>query len=136
MKVQVKTVFKSYFLSPKNQKADRLCMKDSSTSNTIVDFEVVHLSKLFLKPLYPTIFAEKFEIYGVKMTGIYICESKDCIYLTQTAFLKIYFYPAEREDYGTEKITKTKFARALVTSFDRFHHLCNLYIFGFCFVVS
>ena len=37
MKVQVKRAFKSYFLSPKNNKrADRLCIKFSSTFNTSV----------------------------------------------------------------------------------------------------
>ena len=52
---------------------------------------------------------------------------------------RIAFSPAERgmgEDYGVEKITKIKPSRALVASFDKFHHLCNLYIFGFCFVVA
>ena len=47
-------------------------------------------------------------------------------------FLKIYFSPAKRrEGYGAEKITKIKFVRALVTRFDKFHHLCYLYIFDF-----
>ena len=51
-------------------------------------------------------------------------------------FLKIYFSQAEkREDYGVEKITKIKPVRLLVTSFDKFHHLCNLYISGFCCAV-
>ena len=50
-------------------------------------------------------------------------------------FLKIYIFPAERgaEDYGVEKNTKIKPTRVLVTSFDKFHHLCKLYIFGLCF---
>ena len=55
-------------------------------------------------------------------------------------FLKIYFFPADRENYGeryyeVEKVTKIKPTRVLVTIFDRFHHLCNLCIFGFCFIV-
>ena len=54
-------------------------------------------------------------------------------------FLKICFSPAERglgeEDYGAEKITKIKPRRVLVTSFDKFHHLCSIFVFGFCFVV-
>ena len=62
-------------------------------------------------------------------------------------FLQISFFPQQKgvgwaggriwggEDYGVEKITKIKPTRVLVTSFDKFHHLCNLYIFGFCFVV-
>ena len=53
-------------------------------------------------------------------------------------FLKIYS-PAEseggEEDYGVEKITKIKPTRVLVTSFDKFHHLCNLCVTGFSFVV-
>ena len=54
----------------------------------------------------------------------------------QQHFLKILFFPAEREeDHGVEEIIKTKPTQVLVTSFDKFHHLCNLYIFGFCFVV-
>ena len=38
------------------------------------------------------------------------------------------------EDYVVEKLPKL--TSALVTSFDKFHHLCNLYIFGLCFVVQ
>ena len=46
------------------------------------------------------------------------------------------FSSAERgEDYGFEKITKIKPIMVLVTSFDKFYHLWNLYISGFCFVV-
>ena len=43
-------------------------------------------------------------------------------------FLKIYFSPAEREgEYlGTKKMTKIKPERVLLTSFDKFHHLCNM----------
>ena len=37
-----------------------------------------------------------------------------------------------REDHGGEKI---KPRRVLLTSFDKFHHLYSLHIFGFCFVV-
>ena len=31
----------------------------------------------FLKPVYPTMVAEKFQIYGVKITNKYICESEN-----------------------------------------------------------
>ena len=50
-------------------------------------------------------------------------------------FLKT-FFPEEKgvEDYGVEKIPKL--TKLSVTSFDKFHHLCNLYIFGLCFVVQ
>ena len=38
-------------------------------------------------------------------------------------------------DYGVEKIYKIICTWVLVTSFDKFHHLCNLFCFGLCFVV-
>ena len=56
----------------------------------------------------------------------------------QAAFSEGLFFPQQkgvgREDYGIEKITEIKPTRELVTSFDKFPYLCNLYIFGFCFV--
>ena len=65
---------------------------------------------------------EKFQIHGVKQK------------YKKQRFL--YFSLAQREeDYGAEKITKIKLARVLVTSFDKFYHFCNHYIFGFCSVV-
>ena len=61
---------------------------------------------------------------------------KEIAHFTKTVFSENLFSPAERgEDYGAEKMTKIKLVRALATSFDKFHDLCNLYIFGFCFVV-
>ena len=33
----------------------------------------------FLKPVYPTMIVEKFQTNGVKITGKYICESKNWI---------------------------------------------------------
>ena len=33
--------------------------------------------EFFSKPVYSTMVAEKFQIYSVKITGKYICESKD-----------------------------------------------------------
>ena len=91
--------------------------------------------------------AKKFQIYCVKITGKHICESVHfCSCPQQNAppgsyhntpgrrklpisseqrFLKIVLSPAERgEDYGAEKMTKIKLARAFVTSFDKFYHLC------------
>ena len=92
--------------------------------------------------------AEKFQIDSVKVTGKYICETKKLnLFIFTHAprqnsppgfyhyhpgrrkspippkkhFLKIYCLPSrKRGGVG-----------ALVTSFDKFHHLCNLYIFGF-----
>ena len=117
----------------------------------------------FPKPVYSTMVAEKFQSYGVKTTDKCICESKNWIWsfllmpssktLTwgfyhylldrrklpippEERFQKIYFFPAERGgDYGGEKMTKIKHTRVLVTSSNKLHHLCNLYIHGFCFVV-
>ena len=133
-----------------------------------MDSQGVYLCRIFLKFFFQTCISltmidEKFQIHGVKITGKYICESKNWIWSfllmhssktflqifiitnprrsnlpvsSKQRFLKIYFSPAERgEDYGAEKIIKIKLARILVTSFDKFHHFCNLYIFGFCFVV-
>ena len=37
----------------------------------------------------------------------------------------------ERNNFDYSKLTQVS-----VTSFDKFHHLCNLYIFGLCFVVQ
>ena len=116
----------------------------------------------FLKYVFCTIVAERFQTHGVKITGKCICESKswissfllislsknlrqDLIITTPrrrklTISLKqylLYFSSAEREeDYGAEKITKIKIARVLVTNFDKFYHFCNHCISGFCSVVQ
>ena len=119
--------------------------------------------EFFPKPGYSTMVAEKFQIYGVKVTGKYICESKNltCSFLlmppsktlpqvfiinprqkeitnsSRNDFSEDLFFLSREEgeeDYGVEKITKSE--SLLVTSFDKFHHLCSLYIFGFCLVVS
>ena len=51
-------------------------------------------------------------------------------------FLKI-FFPEQKEGERIMELKKLpKLTRVLVTSFDKFHHLCNLYIFGLCFVVQ
>ena len=130
----------------------------------------VYLSRIspefFLKPVYPTMLPEKFQIHGVKITGKYICESKiesvpfflmssskilpqvfiittpdrmKLLIFPEQRFLKIYFSPAERggEDFmELKKMIKIKLARVLVTSFGKFHHFSQLYIFGFCFVMA
>ena len=111
--------------------------------------------------------AEKFQIYSVKITGKYICESKklnlfifthtpskppypppmflslfprqkEITHSSRTAFSEDLFFHSKKgkgENYAVEKNTKIKPKRVLVTSFDKFHDLCNLYIFGLCFVV-
>ena len=88
--------------------------------------------------------AEKFQISGVKITGRYAPKqnslsgrSKNNLFPSNRVFEKSVFHSSEREEkYGAEKMTKVKLVKVLVTRFEKFHHLCNLYIFGFCFVVS
>ena len=48
-------------------------LRSLSLSRIIVEF--------FLKPIYPTVFGEIFQIYGVKIIEKGICESKNWIYL-------------------------------------------------------
>ena len=43
-------------------------------------FYLSRIFEFFPKPVYSTIVAEKFQIYGVRITGKYICESKNWIY--------------------------------------------------------
>ena len=103
---------------------------------------------------------EKFQIYSVKIIAIHLRVKKLNLLIFNRApkqntppgfyhyppgrqelpispkqsFLKV-FFPEEKEgvDYGVEKIPKL--TKVSVTSFDKFH-LCNLYIFGLCFVVQ
>ena len=106
--------------------------------------------------------AEKFQIYSVKITGKYICETKNWIYsflfvprsktlpqvfiitpqaegnypfLPNCVLWRSIFSPAERAGRIMD-LKKIKPTRILATSFDKFHHLYNIYIFGFCFVVQ
>ena len=86
--------------------------------------------------------AEKFEVSGVKIIGRYAPKQnsppgrKKLPISSNQGFPKICFSPSRKgEDYGAEKMTKVKLVRVLVTSFDKFHHLCNLHIFGLCFVL-
>ena len=62
---------------------------------------------------------------------------KEITHSSWTALSKDIFFPSRKggEDYGVEKINKIKPTRVLVTSLDKIHHLCNLYIIGFCFAV-
>ena len=50
-------------------------------------------------------------------------------------FLKI-FFPEEKGERIMELKKIPKLPKALVTSLDKFHHLCNLYISGLYFVVQ
>ena len=118
----------------------------------------------FLLNLYIPPWLRKSFKFMVKITGKYICESKKwiCSFLlapsskslpqvliitprqreTTYSSRTVFFSPVESggewgwggKDYGVEKITKIKHTRVLLTSFDKFHRLCKLYSFGFCFV--
>ena len=107
--------------------------------------------------------AEKFQIYSVKTTAntfvsqkiesvqFYSCPQAKlstcfCHYLpdrrglsipAEQHFLKIFFSEQKEggEDYVVEKITKIN--KGLVRSFDKFHDICNLCIFGlfFCAII-
>ena len=186
MKVQVKRAFKSYFLTAENnKKADRLCIKFSSTCNTsvlrylyplfqnrhphfllphlfwkmsqppgqvlLITTIVVDLSRIFLgfflKPLYPTMVAKKFQIHGVnkfvsQIESVYSrlqpklfprklsppLQGKKITHSSQTKCFKNLLFPSrEGRDYGAENMTKIKLARVLITSSDKFHSTnCNL----------
>ena len=52
-------------------------------------------------------------------------------------FLKKLFRQEKGSGERTMELKKIpKVTKVLVTSFDKFHHLSNLYIFGLCFVVQ
>ena len=109
----------------------------------------------FVKPVYPTMVAEKFEIRCVKITGKYIeskkwicsnilmplCKTLPQIFIItppgsrelcnspKQRFFENLFFPSRIEG----GLWRWKDNR--VTSFDEFYHFYNPYIFGFCFVV-
>ena len=88
-------------------------------------------------------FGEKFQIYSVKITANTFVSRKiesprqmGIAHFYQTAFFEdIFFWEARRERIMELK-KLPKLTKVSVTSFDKFHHLCNLYIFGLCFVVQ
>ena len=62
----------------------------------------------------------------------YHSRKEEITHFPQAMLFENLFFPAESgKDCEAEKMTKIK----LVTSFDKSHHLCNLFIFVFCFVV-
>ena len=156
MKVQVKSL-KAIFLSAKNnKKAGKLCMKLSSTSNIAtpkrtnkgVYFSIIFLD-FFLKPVYPNMVVKSFKFLVLRLLEDKFFPMSLSKPLPQAegnyhfppnrVFWKSVFHPAERgQGYGAEKTAKVKLVRVLVTSFDKFHHLCNRYIFFwflFCCVI-
>ena len=140
--------FKIYFLSAKtNKKADRLCLELSLTSKTVTPKRT---TKGFISPEYFLNFfwnlyilswlRKSFKFLVLRLLE-YMSLRKtlppaegNYPFLPNRVFWKSVF-SANRKDYGAEKMTKVKLARALATSFDKFHYQCNLYIFGFSFVV-
>ena len=139
----------------KEHTVDYLVLKFKDTPSQIsMDSLGVYLSKifleLFLKPVYPIMAAENFQIYGVKITGKYMHPSKtfprslslfpsqkEITHSSGTLFSENLFFPKRKwgKDYGAKRMTKIKPKRVLVPSFNKCYHLCKLYIFGFCFVV-
>ena len=143
----------------------RINFKDTPSHISMDSYGVYVLSRMllefFLKPVFRTMVAEKFQIHSVTITGKCICESKNwiCSFLFMSLSKNLpqvliittpcrrkltispkqcflYFSPTEREeDYGAEKMTKIKLARILVTNFDKFCYFCNHCIFGFCSAV-
>ena len=105
------------------------------------EYFLIFFSNLYIPPWLK----KMFQIHGVKITGKYICESKNWICsfslmppsktLPQRKFFENLFFPSrEREDYGA-KIwpKKLNLKGSLVTSFDIFHHLQPLHFWlQFC----
>ena len=139
-----------------NKKAGRLCMKLSSTSNTATPKRTnkgVYLSIIFLdfflKPVYPNMVVKSFKFLVFRLLEdkfLLMSLSKplpqaegNYHFPPNRIFWKSVFHPTERgQGYGAEKTAKIKLVRVLVTSFDKFHHLYNLYIFFwflFCCVI-
>ena len=105
--------------------------------------------------------SEKFQIYSVKVTANLWVNKLDlsifshvpkqnfppCFYqycsgrrkfpiAPKECFLKM-FFPEEKVVEKIRELKKLpKSTKASVTSFDKFHHLCNLNIFGLCFAVQ
>ena len=62
---------------------------------------------------------------------------KEITHFPRTKFSENLFFASRKgvgRDYGAKKMNKIKLTTVLVTSFDKFHHSCCLYVFGFCFV--
>ena len=73
--------------------------------------------------------------YAPKQNPSLFPRQKELSIILEQCFLKIFFQSRKgEEDYGVKKLTKL--TSVLVTSLDKLHHLCNLYIFGLCFAVQ
>ena len=88
--------------------------------------------------------AEKFQIYSIKITGNTLVNQKNesarfysCPPSKTLSQVFIIIPQADGNGPLLMELGKLpKLTRVLVTGFDKFHHLCNLYIFGLCFVVQ
>ena len=59
----------------------------------------------------------------------------NCLFFPNSVFWR-YFSWEEMGERIMELKKIPKLTKVSVTSLDKFHHLCNLYIFGLCFVVQ
>ena len=64
----------------------------------------------------------------------YHSRQEEITHFPHTTFF-VFYLSRKGGDYGAEEMTKIKVAKVLVTSFDKFHHFSNHYIFCFCSVV-
>ena len=60
---------------------------------------------------------------------------ENCSLLPNSVFWR-YFFLSRKGEMITELKELPKLIKVLLTSFDKFHHLCNLYIFGLCFAMQ
>ena len=124
----------------------------------------VYLSRIFieffLKPVYSTMVVEKFQSYTLKIIAMHLWVKKlnlfifshapkqnsppgfyflqedgNCPFLPNSIFWR-YFSWGERGKMIVDLKELPKLTKGSVTSFDKFHHLCNLYFFGLCFVMQ
>ena len=110
------------------------------------------------KPVYSTLVPERFQTYSVKITANNFVNQKiESVYFysvppprslslssrqtgitesSRTMFLKILFPEVKGRGERIMELKKIpKLTRVLVTSFDKFHHLYNLFWFIFCCVI-
>ena len=80
------------------------------------------LSWIFSKPLCSTMVVKKVLL-------------RNCSFFPSSVFWR-YFSQRERREGIMELKELPTLRKVLVTSFDKFHHLCNPYIFGSCFIMQ
>ena len=124
-----------------------------------LEYFLIFFPNLYIPPWLKIMF----QIHGVKITGKHISESKNwiCSFLLMVpsktlpqvfiittpgrrklpispkqSFLKIYFTPADRERTMELKIWPKLNLEGYWLQFLIYFAICNLYIFGFCFIVT